>query len=259
MQSPQITNNLKRNNAVIYIILTTIRTGSTMLSDMLHNEGIFQGHGLPSNEFFHFTRMENIKSSIEETSIEQFVYRLLDEQSVGHQNKNVCGLKILKSQMKEIEHFQHSMTIEQNNGTALLSRIFTYNPKFIFLRRDNKLRQAISWIRAEKEGLWHRRSLKSFLRFLFRSYSISDIENRITKIRKNEDWIMSFFEKYKINPLIIHYENIISNYRMAVQSVFDYLGIEFAKENRAETKYKKISGLKTSLIAYRFRKKSNTN
>ena len=218
-----------------------------MLSDMLHNEGIFHGIGLPANEYFHFTRMDKLLKTIKETSMADFFRRLIEDQSVVYKDVKVCGVKML------LDHLIEVMDLDRPTQSV---RLFPGSLKFIFLRRYNKLRQAISCMRAEREGLWHRRSLKSFLRYFFLSYDPEDIESYMRKIERKEEWILSFFQRHHIYPLILYYENLCSSSEAVLQRVFDFLGIEKAHKIRAKTKYKKVSGLKTSLIARSYRKYS---
>ena len=225
-----------------------------MLSDMLRNEGIFHGNRLPSNEYFHFTRMEKLRRTIREKSIAYCYRKVVEEQSVVYNNRRICGLKILYGQLMEIMDLARSRDSGKQNTATQSRQCLPDSLKFIFLRRYNKLHQAISCMRAEQEGLWHRRSLKKFLRYCYLSYNPVDIESRIRKIVRKEEMILSFFRTYRIEPLILHYEDICLNRKKTLQMVFDFLEIEPVSEIRAETKYRKISGIKTVLIARSYRK-----
>ena len=100
------------------------------------------------------------------------------------------------------------------------------NPRCIFIRRADRVRQAISWLRAADSGQWLR----------LRGEPVSDRMARLDiNLDQVDEWIQVFSEQeskwrefFARNNLPAHevvYEDLVSDYQTTVLGVLDYLGL----------------------------------
>jgi outer membrane protein assembly factor BamB/LPS sulfotransferase NodH len=101
--------------------------------------------------------------------------------------------------------------------------------RYIWLRRRNQIAQGISYYRATQTGVW--RSVKGRgdqdspldkqLEFDF-----AKIQRAIATLRDGDWQWNAYFQRHRITPLMITYEDMVVNFEATVRGVLQYLGIE---------------------------------
>lgn len=182
---------------IFYFIVTTSRTGSSLLVEYLQSLKKF---GFPD---------ENIRRYYQEykMSLVDAVDKIYDETNTN----NVAGDKTL---IRLVYNYL------ENPSKRL------YNYKYIFWKRKDVLSQSISIYRARESGLWHIRNneKKQNPKIIFNKNKILEYKKIIDA---ENNFAEEMFNKYKINPLRLYYEDLISNKNNVIKNISDYIGVSF--------------------------------
>ena len=236
MQSDQIIPKTGKRKKV-YLVLTTMRTGSTMLTDYLQSAGIFNGNNLRSNELLHFSNMGKMKTECLKNGINAVYIKAVESQKSIYRDIQITGFKILGGQLKKLTESETFSNLTAVKSIAV-----------IFLRRRNKVQQAISHLRAEKEGLWHKKTIRHILRNFIQFYSREKISAGIAKIELMENFICAFLGQNNSLPLELYYEDICTNTDVEILKIFSFLGLPLPNQLVVKTDYRKVRGLKSRMM-----------
>jgi LPS sulfotransferase NodH len=109
--------------------------------------------------------------------------------------------------------------------------------KHVFMTRRNKVRLAVSWWRAIQTAEWHRpncaqsaavageRSSAPTPADLIDRYSHDALDHLLVEANLREAEIQERFDRWKIVPYTIVYEDFIARYDATVRGVLDYLAM----------------------------------
>lgn len=107
---------------------------------------------------------------------------------------------------------------------------------FIHLTRQDKLAQAVSYIRAQQSGLWHRHADGSELERLSAEtdpvYDAAAIAAQIAEFEAFEQVWSNWFDCNGIDPLLLTYEDLAASPSQVLRQVLAFLELD---ERRAET------------------------
>lgn len=188
--SPQdLSEAIRAAGANSYVIVTTGRSGSTWLTKALQQ---VPGGGSP-DEFFSNEVLPYVGRNQPGQSLYEFMADI-----VGRHNTNgAFGLKIDPLRLSWLEDFV--MTVPTFGGT---------NAPWIDLRRWDIVKQAFSYARAKRSGVWHVYSEKSTQPVEYLKVSDKDVLNNMIIILRHEQWIDLFYNKNRLSPLRIFYEEL---------------------------------------------------
>ena len=128
--------------------------------------------------------------------------------------------------------------------------------KWIWLRRKNKIRQALSHIKANRTGIWHlgaedspkkKESARAEIEVDFNTLS----SNTLRCFVGDSAW-EGFFRHHSIEPYTLYYEDFVdeSTWDATVQGVFDFLDVPYEPPLQVSThRLKQSTG--TVPVAYR--------
>ena len=207
---------------VSYAILTTPRSGSTYLCDLLDSTAI-AGH--PS---------EHLRLATQELARYcNFNYlQLLDNLLEYRTTENgVFGTKL-------ISHF----LFELRQTKPDFQYIFQTIDKFILLIRKDKVAQAVSLVLAQKTEVWHlhhnpqQKAKQSNYQSKLADIEIddallNDVEQKVIFIEKQEKRLKNILAKNKIDPLLVVYEDILDNPPEQINRILDFLQITPSEQN----------------------------
>ena len=139
-----------------YILCGTPRTGSTLLCALLQATGVA---GIPESYFrepdeptwaaqWGITRTED--GTFSDADYVKAAFK------AGRTENGVFGVRVMWGSMELL--IDRLRVIYSNDGSKLLDlleRAFG-STRFVHLRREDILAQAISWLRAEQTDIWHR-------------------------------------------------------------------------------------------------------
>jgi LPS sulfotransferase NodH len=153
---------------------------------------------------------------------------------IGTTPNGVFGVKVHAMQF---EHFVRQVagkpTVPMAERRALLERWFP-EPRYIWLRRENRLRQGISYARAVQTKIWWdadeapgpydtpRPEALAFNRDL--------IERSIAQMRQWDAKWGRYFEAHRVDPLVLSYEELVSDTEGALRRVIALLGLELPSD-----------------------------
>jgi LPS sulfotransferase NodH len=99
------------------------------------------------------------------------------------------------------------------------------NPRYIWLRRRDKVRQAVSRCKALQTTIWISRTSREARedpRFDF-----EQIETIVQQIEVWEAGWQTYFDTYNLDPLVLYYEDFVTALDTTLFTILDHLDIPF--------------------------------
>lgn len=222
------------------IICATQRSGSSFFGEALAAQG---GVGSVA-EWFVPDMVAELKRRYSlplETGWDPFIRTLVDRET---NEQGVFSAKIMWDTLDEMltELRQTSPQHQMMSYQELVAYYFP-NPTYVFVTREDKLRQAVSLAISDQSGVWHkfkgaRRYRESTLVF---DYEL--IRFCWSYIDKLETHWRRFFRQYDIKPYTVVYEDFVSHYEETLREVFAHLQLPApARIRRKGTTLKKLGG-----------------
>jgi trehalose 2-sulfotransferase len=199
---------------ISYAILTTPRSGSTYLCDLLDSTKIA---GYPS---------EHLRLATQELARHcNFDYlRLLHNLMQYRVTANgVFGTKFISHFLFELQHRKSDF-----------KQIFNSLDKFILLIRKDKVAQAVSLVLAQQTDVWHiynnhnskninyQSKLKNIV---INDALLENVEQKYVFINQQEEHLKRILATCKIEPLEVFYEDIVENAELQIDQILDFLKI----------------------------------
>lgn len=186
-----------------YIICTTPRSGSWLLSEGLESTGL----GGRPREWFN-TLEENRHGPMRWDSYLKLAC------SLSHSANGVSGVKV--------HHYQVAEVLRPRG--VPLQALFP-QAKYIWLLRRDKEAQATSFLRARATGKWHSTGSEKVRVPTADPDALA--RARVFFIRGDQYW-NRFFISNSIKPHIIHYEDDLAeldDYRRTIRTTLDFIGV----------------------------------
>ncbi len=210
-----------------YFICAVQRSGSNLLCDALSETGIA---GSPEEHFLWLRPSHKKHEYIQQHNLlENPIDYVNWIKERGTSPNRVFATKVMWDYfgntimtMKRIPKYQHA------NPLQIISDLF---PNFTFIRlsRRNKLKQAISQVKAAQT-----RNYSSFVdqhsnEISEPFYDADHITARLKFIADSEAGWKQFFHHFGIKPLSICYEEFAENLNKTVESILDFVQIDYQK------------------------------
>jgi LPS sulfotransferase NodH len=208
-----------------YVICSIQRSGTHFLGAALENTGIAGSpdeylicdqDGNLQNESGHLAELFGQKS-LEE--FRELVFEL------GSTPNNVFGITIMWNYFHKILRSYRQLPQYQGLKDADLLDALLENPKYIWLTRRDKVRQAVSWAKASQTGVWRHPKGAGHTRRREPKFDFVLIDHFYRQILIGEEGWANFFESFGIKPLRIVYEDAVESYEKTVLTVLNYLEI----------------------------------
>ncbi|NDV02134.1 Stf0 family sulfotransferase [Pseudoroseicyclus tamaricis] len=241
-----------------YIIFTTPRSGSTLLCRLLAATGVA---GSP-NSHFHEPSLEGWLEDYD-LSLEDYPGELDASRAVvaaaltrGRGETEVFGMRVQRESFPFFLAQMHALAPEAEGDMgameAVLGRLVP-----IYLRRGGKLDQAISYIRAEQTGLWHKAPDGSEVERLSPPrppvYDGAAIAERVRTALAEEAAWEAWFTKAGVSPLSLTYEALAADPEGEVALILAALGQPVAAASGLEPGVARIADALNKGWAARFR------
>jgi LPS sulfotransferase NodH len=220
LEIPHVTNTR-------YVICSAPRTGSTLLSEALAST---QQAGQPNEYFDIYSHNEQFwmrKLGIRDDK--EYVDRVV---AAATTQNGVFGFKLLWHQSPALIAklraglSDHSAATSDSMHALLTAKIG--EPKYIWLRRQNKLAQAISYYRASQTGLWRshdKPSSHSIVADDELDFDYDQIERFLQSVNRFDASWEAYFRFHRVKVLMIIYESFVQSYDATVHATLDYLNI----------------------------------
>ena len=146
----------------------------------------------------------------------------------GTGNTGIFGLRL---QQHSFEFFIQKLRVlvpGYSNDHERVQHVFG-RTLFVHLTRQNKLEQAISYVKASQTGLWHRASNGRELERLSTSqelvYDARAIREKMTEFDSMDDEWNAWFAEEKLSPWRITYENLSEVPLVVTGALLEALGL----------------------------------
>ena len=188
---------------VSYLVCSIPRSGSSLLCELLGNTGLA---GAPA-EFFHPDKMAALSERWGVETQDDYVRELLARKTSPN---GVFGLKAHWGQYKPCF------------GEADPRAAFP-NAQLLFITRRDRLRQAISWVRALQTLKW---ATHDNPRPRPEVFDADHITQQLVRIDREEEIWESMFLEWGIEPHRVVYEEFVAEQEQNVRDVLGILGVD---------------------------------
>ena len=199
-----------------YIVCATMRSGSSLLCELLSST---QRIGKPQ-EFLNKNREASSQFPLKPYS--SYICHNLD---YFVSNAAISGVKMM---WDNLEDMIKRLRIETNDYLSsdleIIHRVFP-RPKFIYIERNNKLRQAISLARAERTRVWDIKRNSSTLRHTFARVTDFHIAQSQRRLAAHENAWKQFFQQYQLPFYSVTYEALIENPESVIKDILKFLDV----------------------------------
>lgn len=214
-----------------YIICTSPRSGSTLLCKLLSNTGLA---GVPNSHFHDPSIAEWLKYY----GLDHVVYTAQQDAlnavftaayEYGKGDTDVFGLRM---QRRSFDFFMQQLNVLYPTLASDKSRMEAAFGKtlFIHLTRENKLDQAISYVKAKQSGLWHRAPDGTELERLSEprelAYDAKAIAEQLdASLKMDVEW-EEWFKDERIEPMRVTYDELSSDPHTTLSRILISLGAD---------------------------------
>ncbi len=238
-----------------YLICATPRSGSTLLCEALMNTGIagypreyFEAlitTGLPRRpvEYFEtlndvemaallesYSRLDHEPLQIVRHDGESYANYLLQVFEEGTTPNGVFGAKVMWGYFDSfINNLRQLFCLRDHTIPGILATTFP-NLRYIWITRQDKVRQAVSLWRAIQTGIWradetHHASSSSSLPETELVFHFRAIDHLVDQIESHEVAWQNYFRESGIEPYIVVYEDLVRAYEAKSHEILQYLHI----------------------------------
>jgi LPS sulfotransferase NodH len=188
---------------VSYVICSLPRSGSSLLCEMLANT---LRAGMPA-EYFRPDRVSMLMRRWCVETFDDYLHALLERKTSPN---GVFGMKM---------HWGQFEAIEDRDFATLFP-----NLRFLEIRREDRLRQAVSLVRAHQTGWWASDMPPRAQRPAV--FDRDEIARRVTQIERQETAWSEVFERYGIVPRRLTYEELAATPEGTARTALEFLGVE---------------------------------
>lgn len=228
-----------------YFICFTVRSGSTLLSQLLADTGIA---GRPKERFYHNIAPEAPRGD----AIPDYRAYLEGVLATDTSSNGVFGSKVGGGYWNDFA--RRLRTIDGLAGLPLKSALDSFFPdlRYLHLTRRNKVRQAVSHWLAIQTGRW---SSADAVHNPNPLYDFAAIEHLLQEIIMREATWAEYFSENRIRPFVITYEDFVRHPAATVGAILDYLDIKRPADFTPPTPaYQRISDSHSEAWVQRFRR-----
>ena len=202
---------------ITYMLASVPRTGSTWFSHLLWQTGCL---GAPL-EYLNYESVGPYGFAKSSTSQQQWLWRSALRRRTSP--NGVFGLKCFPDQLQGLQETNAELLNE------VLRTVLSGRPRVIWLRRRDRVAQAISAARAQLSGVWRQEQERQGGEPRI-EYSEATIKTAEHLIEAQESAWQEMFGELGIEPLPLWYEDALAAPEEAVRQVADHIGVELDPE-----------------------------
>jgi trehalose 2-sulfotransferase len=203
-----------------YLVCGTPRSGSSLLCEALISTGIAgkpEEYFQPQNEIIWGERWntptyaEYLASTIKQCTTTNSVFGV--KMMWGYFDNFI-------SKVRQLPNY-HNSTLSNH---ALMQNIFP-NLHYIWIKRGDKVKQAVSFVRAQQTNIWKVTSDPSSSSNTVPTFSYQKIDLIVHEFEVHELEWQKYFATHGIKPFIVIYEDFVANYEETAIEILKYLGL----------------------------------
>lgn len=236
----------------VLLICATPRSGTTLLCDLLSETGVT---GRPNS----FYRAESVEHFARELSVESgpdFERRYLDAIiAEGRGGTDLFSMRVMWPSVSEMRAKLSALFPDESTNAGRIAAAFG-TPLYLYITRKDKIAQAISRIKAEQSGLWHRAADGSVREqggeYRAPAYDRAAIEASIAETTAHEAEWRRWFAREGIAPMELSYEELSTDPVGAIRRVLVALDRDPAAADRVTPRTAKLADATSAEWAERY-------
>ena len=193
-----VTSGASSSPRLVWALCADARSGSTWLSQLAESTQLL---GFPDEYLLHWEQWCVRLGLSAATALDEYLSCLVRHRATPN------GVFGIKGSLAQLEAF---------------FRFFPGAP-CVWLTRENKLEQAVSWQRANDGGLWHRTESTAAPNPV--PISVERILGFYDEILRREALWREFFRTCPVPPLELTYESVCRDPLAAVRAIAEYVGV----------------------------------
>jgi trehalose 2-sulfotransferase len=241
-----------------YIICATPRSGTTLLCDLLADTGVT---GRPDSFFRQESKSwwaDYLNVSMAAWDTEQefdqaYLDAVLKEGTAG---SPVFGMRLMWESVGDLLTGLDSLYPGMPDDRTRFQSAFG-PPVYVHIFREDKVAQAVSLVKAEQTGLWHRDADGSERERMKPAqapvYDGQALSQQVAKAEEHNAAWASWFAEQQIQPVRITYEALSANPQATLATILAALGLNPAIAETVEPRTAKLSDRESREWATRFR------
>ena len=206
-----------------YLVCTTARSGSTLLCEALKSTGLAGAPG----EFFGSNPTWTGIQPWDASGVVEYVAELMQRFSTPN---GVFGAKLMWPQLIALTHQLRLLPEYRDVRACELPAAVFPNLHVIYLTRRDKLRQAISYLKAWQTGIWLVRQKAAPTTWRETRFDRAGIEHALLRLNGWEGLWETYFQGCGVHPLRLVYEELIEAFEETTIGVLKHLGIPLPTE-----------------------------
>ncbi|WP_417685341.1 Stf0 family sulfotransferase [Roseibium sp.] len=219
-----------------YILCTSPRSGSTLLCKLLSATGVAGNPGSHFHEPSIDAWLDDYCLSDNSQEPEKTKLRRIFKAAIAR-GSNDTGVFGLRLQRHSFDFFMEKLAILHPGAQSARERLeAAFGPTlFVHLTRPDKVAQAVSYLKAEQTGLWHRapdgRELERLAPPAEPEYDGEALGNYVKMLEGYDRQWCDWFELEAIEPMRIRYDDLSADPAGQLASILAALGLDPAKAN----------------------------
>lgn len=234
------------------IICATPRSGTTLLCDLLAETGVT---GVPNS----FYRRESVGDFARQLGVDDgadFERRYLAAITAeGRGATDLFSMRVMWPSVSDMSETLSSLFPNETTDAGRIAAAFG-SALYLFVERRDKVAQAISRIKAEQSGLWHRAADGSVREqggaYRAPEYDPAAIAASIAETTAHEAEWHGWFAREGITPMTLSYEELSADPQGALARLLDALGRDPAIAERIVPRTAKLADAQSREWADRF-------
>lgn len=145
----------------------------------------------------------------------------------------VLGLKLLWAQMSPLIRDIRRYTAIRSQPPPRTVAAWWGDPIYFWLRRRDRIRQAVSFARALQTDKWASTEPGNGV---LPAYRRDDIEKALGRVSAEDDAWAGFFERFRLEPSVIWYEDLAANTGAIIDEITSVLKLRPSRDWRSSLK-----------------------
>ncbi len=195
-----------------FVVCCTPRAGGGLLCEALGNTGV-AGH---PDDFFEPDRGRSLGEFRGPTELARYLASVLE---IGTTPNGVFAARLTLAGLQTLQH---------SSGGRLLDE-FLPSLRWVWVSRRDRLRQAISWVRALQTGTWAHLVGDQPLPAIRLRFDRHAIAQRLEEIEAQDLAWRTWFAERGVVPIPVVYERVASDYEGTARRVAGRLGVELPR------------------------------
>lgn len=191
------------------------RSGSSLLGALLHSSGAV---GWPGEWFWREDRERNSREW-RVTRFEDYLARVLE---AGTSPKGVFAVKLMWGYLHELLFELRRLGGEYDADDVVVLRRFFPEPRFVWIRREDVVAEAVSWARAVQTGQWTAQQRAT----AEAAFDFEQVDALYHLVRVHDGCWRRWFAAQAVEPYTVVYEELAADPERVTRDVLEFLGLE---------------------------------